>query len=87
MSPSLGLHYAPHLNAHVVDNLERAGRQCGLPLAQLELLGQDETVALDFIASVIGRYTMRYLAEVDWDRLEALYQSHKVSLPQILANA
>ncbi len=86
MSSKLGLHYAPHLNAQTLDSLEMAGRQCGLPLAQLELLGQDEAVAREFVGSIVARRSIQFLAAVDWDRLEALYQSHKITMPQILVN-
>ncbi len=77
MSSTLGLRYAPYMNADVAKNLEIAGRHAGLPLSQLELLGQDEGVALDFVAAIIARRSQQFLATVDWDRLEALYQQHR----------
>lgn len=84
MSPTLGLHYAPHIDPRILHNLERAARTCGLPLEQLELLGQCEMVAIDFVAATIQGDAHSFLANVDWDHLEGLYNSHQITVPQPL---
>ncbi len=81
---SLGLSYAPHLDATTAFELEHAGRRYGLALAQIELLGQSHVTATNFISAVRTGTADRFLAGVDWDHLEHLYQSHKVTLPQVL---
>jgi hypothetical protein len=84
MSSQLGLHYAPHLDSRILHNLEMAGRSIGLPLEQLELLGQCQSIAVEFTNAVISDCGQTYLACVDWNHLDGLYQSHRITMPQAL---
>ncbi len=84
MSSKLGLRYAPNLNPAIAANLELAGRQSGMPLGELELLGQDEAFALDFIASVVANRARLFLVGVDWEHLEDLYQRNHAMIAPIV---
>lgn len=71
------LDYGPAVPDAVLRDLEGAARDVGLPLEQLELLGQDLLAALRFAASVREGDHQRFLADVDWDRLESAYRARK----------
>lgn len=60
-------------------DLEEAGRRAGVPLWRLELLGQDETTALEFTQAARRGEEQALLETVDWDVLEARFQSRKRS--------
>lgn len=72
------LDYDANMPGHVVDRLEEAARGVGLPLRELELLGQDPSTAEAFVNSVqAGRYES-FLDGVDWGALEQrLYGSRR----------
>jgi len=70
--PLLELDYGPDVPLAVLHALERAGRRIGLPLHQMELLGQDEQTARGFVAAVEeGRQEEYIEGHVDWAVLEA----------------
>lgn len=72
------LDYDATVPGYVVDRLEEAARGVGLPLRELELLGQDLSTAEAFVESVqAGRYES-FLDGVDWGVLEQrLYGSRQ----------
>lgn len=67
----MDLAYNPTLSDGLVARLEEAARGFGLPLRQIELLGQDSVTAQGFVRSVRAGDTERYLQQVDFQRLEA----------------
>lgn len=68
----MDLDYAASLSPELICELERAARWIGLPLRELELLGQSHQQAQAFVESVdTGRHE-RFLDAVDWRQLEAL---------------
>lgn len=71
----LDLH--PALPLEVRMDLEDAARGAGLPLWQLELLGQDESVAQEFVDAARRGTARGYLEGVEWDLLEARYQGRR----------
>lgn len=73
----MDLDYAPSVPADVVADLEQAAGTVGLPLADLELLGQDLLAALGFIAAVNRGPTRSFLEGVDWGRLEAILRTRR----------
>lgn len=58
-------------------DLQEAARGAGLPLWQLELLGQDETTATHFVEAVRRGEVRPFMEGVEWDVLEARYQARK----------
>lgn len=77
--PTLALDYDPDLGADVLGALERAGRATGLPLAQIELLGQDPHAAAGFTDAVEAGDITGFIAAVDWDGLDARLQQRCVT--------
>lgn len=73
----MDLDFHPGLPLEVRVDLKEAGRSAGLPLWQLELIGQDETAALEFTRAARRGQAQAYLEEVDWDVLEARYQARR----------
>lgn len=68
----MNLDYAANLSPELVCELERAGRWIGLPLRELELLGQSQEHAQAFVESVdTGRHE-DFLDHVDWQVLQAM---------------
>lgn len=67
----LELDYAPDVPLRVLHALERQGKALGLPLHQLELLGQDSGTAQGFIEACRQGDDEDYLMDVDWAMLEA----------------
>lgn len=68
----MNLDYAANLSPELVCELERAARWIGLPLREIELLGQSEEHAEAFVKSVDTGKHERFLDEVDWRQLESL---------------
>ncbi len=71
------LDFHPGLALEVRMDLEEAGRRAGLPLWQLELIGQDETTAVQFTQAARRGEARGFLEEVDWDVLEARFQARR----------
>lgn len=71
------LDFHPGLPLEVRTDLEEAGRQAGIPLWRLELIGQDETTATEFTQAVRRGQASAFLEDVDWDVLEARYQARR----------
>ncbi len=71
----LDLH--PALPLEVRMDLTEAARRVGVPLWQLELLGQDEAVAQAFIRAARQGNGQAYMRDVEWDVLEARYQARR----------
>lgn len=68
----MDLDYSPALPEGIARDLERAAGLVGLPLAELELIGQDPLTALCFIEAVHRGPTTSFFDEVDWDRLASI---------------
>jgi len=64
------LAYAPSLTDALIARLEEAARGVGLPLREIELLGQDRHMAQAFVDSVQAGDHDRFLSSVDWDELQ-----------------
>lgn len=73
----MDLDFHPGLPLEVRMDLTEAGRGAGLPLWQLELLGQDEATANRFTQAVRRGRTHAFLDAVEWDVLEARYQARR----------
>ena len=73
----MDLDFEPTLPADVRVDLVMAAQRCGIPLQQLELLGQDESVARAFASSVRAGTGRAFLTGCDWDRLERLYDGRR----------
>lgn len=58
-------------------DLTDAARRAGVPLWQLELLGQDEAVAQAFIQAARQGDAHAYMRDVEWDVLETRYQARR----------
>lgn len=54
----------------ILANLGTAARLVHLPIHQAALLGHDERLAVDFVASVINGEHETFIASVDWDDLK-----------------
>lgn len=74
---TMDLDFHPGLALEVRVDLQDAGRSAGVPLWQIELIGQDETTAIEFTQAARRGNAQAYLAEVDWDVLEARYQARR----------
>lgn len=68
----MDLDYATELSDTTIDRLEEAARAIGLPLRELELIGQDPALAARFVARVEQGEHDAFLDAVEWHRLEAL---------------
>jgi hypothetical protein len=68
------LDFHPGLPVEIRVDLVELGRREGLALWQLELLGQDEGIAETFVNAVGRGEADEFLAQVEWDALEARYQ-------------
>lgn len=73
----MDLDFHPGLPLEVRVDLKEAGRQAGLPLWKLELIGQDEAAAMEFTQAARRGEVQDFLGEVDWDVLEARYQDRR----------
>ncbi len=71
MSPTLGLAYDSRVDPHIIARLEGAARRVGLPLGDVELLGQSEVASMAFVSAVEGGKIRDFLATFDWAPLEA----------------
>lgn len=70
----MDLDFHPGLPVEVRVDLVEMGREEGLALWQLELLGQDEQIAEEFVNAVRQDRKDEFLGSVEWDALEARYQ-------------
>ncbi len=68
----MNLDYAANLSPELVCELERAGRWIGLPLRELELLGQSREHTEAFVESVDTGTHEEFLDHVDWRLLQTL---------------
>jgi hypothetical protein len=73
----MNLDFHPGLPLEVRVDIKEAGREAGLPLWRMELLGQDETTAVEFANAARRGEVDAFLEEVDWDVLEARYQDRR----------
>lgn len=73
----LPLEYHPEVPTEHLERLEKAARIYGLPLGELELLGQDDEFATGFTQAVLEGNVERYLPLVPWDYLERRLQGQK----------
>lgn len=65
------LAYSPSLTDALIARLEEAARGVGLPLREIELIGQDRHLARAFVDSVQSGDHDAFLSSVDWDGLHA----------------
>lgn len=70
----LDVDHAPDVPLSTLEALEQAARRTGLPLGDLELLGQTPESAQGFVSACQADAVPEYLESVDWDRLEAMRQ-------------
>lgn len=75
----MDLDFHPGLPLEVRVDLVDEGRSAGVPIWQLELLGQDEVIAFEFVQAARQDETDRFLEDVEWDVLEARYQDRQRS--------
>lgn len=75
----MDLDFHPSLPLEVRVDLVEEGRDAGVPLWQLELLGQDEVTAERFAEACRQERAQAFLADVEWDVLEARYQDRQRS--------
>lgn len=75
------LAYAPSLTDALIARLEEAARGVGLPLREIELLGQDPHIARAFVDSVQSGDHDAFLTGVDWDGLYARLQDRGIEPP------
>ncbi len=68
------LDYAPDIDPVTLERLEQVGRDVGLSLGQIELLGQSQELAVDFISSAVHGDLDGFMTAVDWHRLEDLLE-------------
>jgi hypothetical protein len=73
----MDLDFHPGLPLEVRVDLAEEGRAAGVPLWQLELLGQDEVIAEEFTQACRQDRAQAYLEGVEWDLLEARYQDRQ----------
>ncbi|MDX1611953.1 MAG: hypothetical protein R3185_06250 [Candidatus Thermoplasmatota archaeon] len=66
----MNLAYAASLSPELICELERAARWTGLPLRELELLGQDPEHARAFVDHVARGTHATFLDQVAWTSLE-----------------
>lgn len=65
----LGLDYAPDVAPRLLEAMERAGKRTGISLEHMELLGQTETAARDFVHAVEAGEEDEFLDHIYWDTL------------------
>jgi len=75
----MDLDFHPGLPLEVRLDLTEAARSAGLPLWQLELLGQDEHVAQRFVDEARAGRASKTLETTEWDALEARYQARRAA--------
>ncbi len=73
----LNLDYAPEIPDKALADMESIARDAGMPLAQIELLGQDATACWEFThlsktAGVAGA-----ILHTDWMRLENILETRR----------
>lgn len=73
--------YAPSLTDALIARLEEAARGVGLPLREIELLGQDRHLARAFVHSVQAGDQDAFLDSVDWDELHARLSQRRIEIP------
>ena len=73
----MDLNFHPGLPLEVRMDLTEAGRGMGVPLWQLELLGQDQGTAAAFVDAVRRGHGKRFLETMEWDLLEARFQARR----------
>lgn len=79
----MDLDYENTLSRQMIDALEEAARSVGLPLREVELIGQDPNVARGFVDSVRGGRHVDFLEGVDWTRLERRLRRGAVAEPAV----
>lgn len=79
----MDLDYQSTLSRQTIDALEEAARSVGLPLREVELIGQDPEVARGFVDSVRQGRHVDYLKEIDWTRLERRLRRGEVAEPAV----
>ncbi|PSG98383.1 hypothetical protein BRD56_00135 [Thermoplasmatales archaeon SW_10_69_26] len=76
------LAYAPSLPDGLIARLEEAARGVGLPLREIELLGQDRYLARAFVEAVRGGDHDVFLSGVDWDALYERLEGRGLEPPE-----
>ncbi len=72
----LDLDYSPHVPLQLLMDVETAGRAIGLPLNQMELIGQCPETSRRFVdAARRSEEEDFFHKDVDWGRLETLRSS------------
>lgn len=72
----IDLDYDATIPDRTIDQLEEAARAVGLPLRELELIGQELEVAEAFVESVRQGHHQTFLDDVPWEALEGeLYRT------------
>lgn len=73
----LPLDYDPQVPVQVIAGMERVCKAAGLPLEQIELLGQDEAACRDFVhlADLVGVESA--ILTTDWLLLESRWQDRR----------
>ncbi len=71
--PVLPLDYDPAIDGNVLRLIETTARHMGVPLDQLEMLGQDADTGLAFVAAADNDLAWDFLESVDWDCLWQKY--------------
>lgn len=79
------LAYAPSLTDGLIARLEEAARGVGLPLREIELLGQDRHLAQAFVDSVQAGDHDAFLTSVDWDQLHGRLAQRRVETGSAIA--
>lgn len=74
--------YAPSLSSTLIANLEEAARGIGLPLREIELLGQDPYLAQAFVDSVRAGDHDVFLSGIDWDDLHGRLMDRTIAAPE-----
>lgn len=79
------LDYSPELPVGLLADLERACARHGVPLGKLELLGQDPVSAQLFVESAHAGQADVFLAATDWDLLEAMHDTRRDAVRDLVA--
>lgn len=77
----MNLDYTEQMTDEMIAELEEAARAVGIPLRELELIGQDTKIARRFVASVRQGDQDTFLDAVEWSHLKARLHSRQGRAP------